>query len=65
MNDSSLKYEPNMNISTLSKRVLILFHILFCASVCVKFSAGSAICVIAAGFTPADDSGFPGAYRPE
>ena len=29
MNDSSLKYELNMDISTLSKRVLISFHITF------------------------------------
>ena len=65
MNDSSLNCEPNMNISTLIKRVLISFRILFCASVCVKFSAGSALCVTAAGLTPADDSGSPGTYRPE
>ena len=27
MNDSSIYYEPNMNISTLTKRVLILFSV--------------------------------------
>ena len=64
MNDSSLKYEPNMNISTLSKRVLILFHILFSVPVRVRFPVGPAVNA-PFGFASADCSVPLDAYWPE